>query len=367
MSIATEIQRLQTAKADIKTSIENKGVIVPPTATLDKYSDYVDQITVGGGDNNLVPFLEDSFTAITASMLQGITALKTYAFAYTYNLKKVELPNGLTTIPSSAFYNSQKLESVTIPNSVKKFDGSTFYNCYSLTGVTIPSSVTSTTSQSYAFYHCGRNYSATTGCNITILSKNYNIGNSAFNNCPANLYLNCPITGNTASPSTSSYFLKYISYSISNCKIRNITLGPDVNKALNYTFYSGGSIQSIDMSECTGLTALTDYMFGYCTGMTSVVLPPNITKIGNSAFWMCKGLTGNLTIPSTVTSIGSNAFYSCSKLASITVLATSPPTLQSTSLNSTSCLIYVPSESVETYKAASVWSNYADRIQAIPN
>lgn len=47
MTIASEITRLQWAKADIKTSIENKGVTVPSNAKLDDYSNYVDQITQG--------------------------------------------------------------------------------------------------------------------------------------------------------------------------------------------------------------------------------------------------------------------------------------------------------------------------------
>ncbi len=49
MSIASEITRLQTAKADIKTAIEDKGVTVPSAATLDDYADYVDAIQTGGG------------------------------------------------------------------------------------------------------------------------------------------------------------------------------------------------------------------------------------------------------------------------------------------------------------------------------
>lgn len=49
MSIATEIQRLQTAKADLKTAIEGKGVTVPSSATLDDYADLVDAIETGGG------------------------------------------------------------------------------------------------------------------------------------------------------------------------------------------------------------------------------------------------------------------------------------------------------------------------------
>ena len=49
MSIASEIQRLQTAKADLKAAIEAKGVTVPSSATIDAYDDYVSQISGGGG------------------------------------------------------------------------------------------------------------------------------------------------------------------------------------------------------------------------------------------------------------------------------------------------------------------------------
>lgn len=48
MSIASEITRLQNAKASIKTSIENKGVEVPSATTLDGYSSLIDSITGGG-------------------------------------------------------------------------------------------------------------------------------------------------------------------------------------------------------------------------------------------------------------------------------------------------------------------------------
>lgn len=48
MTIASEITRLQGAKADLKTSIEAKGVTVPSSATIDTYSGYVDQIQQGG-------------------------------------------------------------------------------------------------------------------------------------------------------------------------------------------------------------------------------------------------------------------------------------------------------------------------------
>lgn len=47
MSVATEISRLQTAKSDIKTAIEAKGVEVPSSAKIDVYDDYISQISTG--------------------------------------------------------------------------------------------------------------------------------------------------------------------------------------------------------------------------------------------------------------------------------------------------------------------------------
>lgn len=49
MSIATDLTRLQTAKADLKTAIEGKGVTVPSATKIDGYADLVDAIQTGGG------------------------------------------------------------------------------------------------------------------------------------------------------------------------------------------------------------------------------------------------------------------------------------------------------------------------------
>lgn len=49
MSIATEITRIQGAKADLKTSIEAKGVTVPSATLISGYASLVDQISGGSG------------------------------------------------------------------------------------------------------------------------------------------------------------------------------------------------------------------------------------------------------------------------------------------------------------------------------
>lgn len=52
MSIASEISRLQTAKAGLKTAIEGKGVTVPSATTLDGYPTLVSAIPSGGGGDD---------------------------------------------------------------------------------------------------------------------------------------------------------------------------------------------------------------------------------------------------------------------------------------------------------------------------
>lgn len=54
MSVQTEIGRLQTAKAELKSAIEAKGVTVPEAATLDGYGALVSQIEQSRSTNTYV-------------------------------------------------------------------------------------------------------------------------------------------------------------------------------------------------------------------------------------------------------------------------------------------------------------------------
>ena len=134
---------------------------------------------------------------------------------------------------------------------------------------------------------------------------------------------------------------------------------------------SGNSFNNIygitNVEIGSGVTSFADWgVFAYCS-FTSITIPNSVTYIGISTFVECSNLP-SLTIPSGVTSIGESAFAGCACLTSLTIEATTPPTLGDYPFDSTpnSLIIYVPSGSVDAYKAASGWSNYASRIQAIP-
>ena len=129
-----------------------------------------------------------------------------------------------------------------------------------------------------------------------------------------------------------------------------------------YAFYNCSSLTSIVIPS--GVTSIGDAAFYNCSGLTSINIPDSVTSIDSDAFRNCTSLT-SCTIGSGLTSIGGGVFYSCSGLTSITVNATTPPTLGEFAFDSTSNYpIYVPASSVNAYKSATNWSNYADRIQA---
>ena len=66
------------------------------------------------------------------------------------------------------------------------------------------------------------------------------------------------------------------------------------------------------------VTAIKDFAFQYCSGITSITIPDWVSSIGNSAFSGCSGLK-SINIPNSVTTIGDLAFDYCLELKSISI------------------------------------------------
>lgn len=114
-------------------------------------------------------------------------------------------------------------------------------------------------------------------------------------------------------------------------------------------------------------TKVDDNAFKGTTTLTMIGnLGLNVTTIGKSAFSGCTNLSEVVYVGCHVTKIDNYAFKDCTHMTGISICNNTPPTLGTSALDNTNnCPIYVPASAVNTYKAASGWSNYASRIQAI--
>ena len=306
----------------------------------------------------------------------GIESIADGAFYGCTGLTSVTIPNSVTSIGIEAFYYCTGLTSVNIPNSVTNIGEYAFSGCSGLTSVTIPNSVTSIGEE--AFFYCTGLTSVTIGNSVT------SIGGSAFADCTS---LTSVTIGNSVTSIGYGAFhgcsgLTSINVASDNsnyCSVDGVLFNKDKTTLIQYP---GGKQGAYTIPN--SVTSIVSSAFEGCRGLTSVTIPNSVTSIGMSAFYGCSGLT-SIEIPNSVISIGGGAFYGCSSLTSVTIpnsvisignyafaycigltsvtnYATTPQAINANVFNNVnkSIPLYVPAESVETYKAADVWKEFGN-------
>ena len=255
----------------------------------------------------------------------SVTEIGKEAFYYCSSLTSITIPNSVTEIGDHAFSYCSSLESITIPESVTSIGEGAFADCSSLASITIPDGVTSIVS---AFAGCESLASVTIPDSVTF------IGESAFSGCES---------------------------------LASVTIPDSVTSIGDYAFSSCRRLESVNIPN--SVTFIGECAFSSCWRLASVNIPNSVTSIGDDAFRDCSNLV-DITIPDSVTSIGDYAFSNTS-LTSVYCKPTTPPRGGERMFmyyNYTDCdwyfdcMIYVPTESVEAYKAAYGWSVYKNYI-----
>ena len=121
MSIASELSRLLQAKSDLATSIENKGVTVPASATLDDYPALVDSISGGVTPvpyDSLVSYLQGDGTAYIDT---GIKASSNINFRVVVEVLSTFPSTGQAVLGSRVANNNAALTLQYYKNSSAKY------------------------------------------------------------------------------------------------------------------------------------------------------------------------------------------------------------------------------------------------------
>lgn len=347
---------LSNAVSGIKSAIESRGVVVGD-APLAQYSSKIEEIP----SDNIASVVDKSVTGITADMLKGATEIGDYTFYGCTDLTTVHIPATVTSIGNYAFYGCTSLATIYFHgtsaqwSSITKgtnWDGNTgdyTVVCWSQ-GLTYESNGDGTCSVS------GIGTCTDTDVGIPDVSPDgdsvTSIGDNAF---LENTSLTSVAIPDSVTNIGEGAFMHCSSLS-------SITI-PDSVTGIGAAAFSGCStLTSIIIPD--SVTSIENNTFYGCSGLTAITVPDSVTKIYYGAFYGCTGLT-SVTIGDGVTSIGSGAFNGCTGLNSATILRATPPRLYSVDSFNGAYPICVPAGSVETYKAATTWSELASRIQAI--
>ena len=295
-------------------------------------------------------------TALTSVTIpDSVTSIGIYAFYLCSSLTSVTIPDSVVSIGNHAFQNCYSLTSVTIPDGVTSIGVEAFNNCTSLTNITIPDSVTEI--KSLAFLGCSSLTSVTIPDSVT------EIGEYAFSGCSSLTSVHITDVAEWCGITFVDNPLYYAHNLYLNGELVTDLVIPDgVTEIGNYAFSNCKSLTSITIPD--SVTSIGYNAFSFCASLTSVTIGNGVTEIGDSAFYGCTSLT-SVTIPDSVTKIRGVAFFDCTSLTEVYCKPTTPPSVVGWDVfygNASGRKIYVPAASVEAYKAAEYWSNYAANI-----
>ena len=236
-----------------------------------------------------------------------------------------------TGLTSSPDFSGSSIWKVTLPKQITAIGGFTGCN---LKDIIIPDNVDI---PAYAFNQTTIKGSIVIGKGVSVNKAGYG-ANYAFVDCIAKeLVVNCNIYCNldphNAGVTNFDYGWFHDNY------FEKITIGNNVSTIGEAAFYQSRAVEEL-------------------------YIPDSVTEIGRYAFLNCYSLK-KVTISSNIKSIGANAFEGCECLTEVYCKSINPPknSLWIFSRCPSDLKIYVSRTSLEAYKTAPNWKEYASNIE----
>lgn len=252
---------------------------------------------------------------------------------------------GVQSIPNSAFRGCTNLSSIKIPTNVTSIEDLAFYGCSSLTNIDFPEGVT--TIGYFAFQDCTSLNSVEIPEGVTSISPY--------------TFSGCTNLSSVKFPESLEWIFPNAFYGC--VSLTRIEIPASVKHIEANAFYGCDNLSNVKLHE--GLTGISREAFRDCVNLNGIELPQSLKTIAGAVFSGTDLFS--IVIPGGVISIGERAFKDCGSLTSVTCLPLTPPHLSSSAFDGSDCPIYVPAASLYDYRNAAGWSDYAERIKAIPS
>lgn len=344
MSIATEITRINNAKAALKTAIEGKGVTVPADSLLDDYAALVSSISGGGsatlvtknitanGTYDATDDSADGYSQVTVNVqpLQEAESKDVNFYDYDgkilYSYTAAEFAN-LTALPANPTHsgltsqgwnwtladaktqvtNTGKCD---IGQMYRVTDGKTRLYCHFNDEVK---------SFYFTIYPNGTvtidwgDGSATSELTGTSRSSAKNVQHTYATGGDYVITLSISSGGNFSiiGGSNGAYLFRksvittqYLYLANAAC-LKKVELGEGVYLG-NYAFAYCAQLESILIPDNLA-TSVGTYLFSYCYSLRHITIPNQITNIDNYTYRGTYSLV-SISLPKSITAIGSNTF-----------------------------------------------------------
>jgi uncharacterized repeat protein (TIGR02543 family) len=331
---------------------EGKTTVALPANVTDIGYYYFDNckkltsITVDAG--NASYFSEDGVLFMKENNGRGTTLLR--------------VPEGKTASVSKVYLD--------VPSGTIAVSASAFNGCAGITRIDLPATLdTDPETLSESFNGC----TTLSAINVAAGSSKYiSIGGVLYSK-DTTILIKYPAAAAATSYAIPSAVRRICEHAFSdNQKVEQITIpnsitiptATDTIRELSWASYAvAGCLKLTSVNIPEGITRVGSGAFKGCSSLSTILIPATVTSIGAGAFEGCKSLS-YLSIPAGVTEIGSQAFAGCC-LDHIVNLNPVPQQLSGSvfSMADKTCTLYVPENSVASYKNSPVWKNF--NIEAV--
>ena len=346
--ISKQLSKLKQDQALIANNLNAKGQPAQVTDKLDTLANYILNIASGDiklGNKEITEDGEyrayndnlDGYSLVNVNVLKGINYVGSFVGSGSSIKKNVKIYND---VPAYAFKDIE-LNKVELVNSNKIGD--------------------------YAFYSSGilefiNNKPLIVGERAFYLNSNleYNITISEEQQIiyPYTFYTCSKMTFNIPNNIT-----KIGDYAFYNCNLNNMeSLPSELESIGTYAFNSNSSLKLTELPP--KLTTIKSYAFR-SSGLETIKIPDSCRSIAEGAFRYNSELN-TVEIGTGILSLTKYCFANDTVLKTFIIHKKTPPTLQSTTFNSTNLeVIKVPNSALELYKKATNWSKFADIMVGI--
>lgn len=241
---------------------------------------------------------EDCPNLTTVKLHEGLTSLSASTF-YKCGITNITIPSTVKEIPDWCFESCKNLERIYLHDGITSVGQGAFMYCYSLESFTAPKSLTVLGDD--AFYDC-KNLS------LVLLHDNIeSIGASAFYGCES---LRKLITHEESTGEDVIRWPKALAaigaYAFASSALEEVYIKDSPVTAIpQEAFRDCKNLTKVTLSDALQTIGTSAF---YNTPITQIIIPANVTNIGDLAFWSCKSLTRVDSKNTTAPALGSNAF-----------------------------------------------------------